>query len=78
MLNHEFDYYLAHQAELVKQYNGKYLIIKNQSIKAALPSIEEATKYGNENFKPGTYLIQKCSPGDNDYTQTFHSRVIFA
>lgn len=26
----------------------------------------------------GTFIIQLCSEGESGYTQTFHSRVIFA
>jgi hypothetical protein len=25
----------------------------------------------------GTFLIQECQPGDENYTQTFRTRVIF-
>lgn len=77
MLEREFKYYLDHQAELVKKYNGKYLIIIGDKVVAVYDDEESAYFEGIEKFKPGTFLIQHCTPGDSAYTQTFHSRVSF-
>ncbi|MGH7703100.1 MAG: DUF5678 domain-containing protein [Gemmatimonadales bacterium] len=77
-LKREFEYYLAHQDELVKEYNGKFVVIKNQGVIGAygdqLTAISETTKH----HEMGTFLVQKVEPGSGAYTQTFHSRVDFA
>ncbi len=79
-LKPEFDFYLAHQSELVSQYEGKYLVIKDEGVRGAYESLKEAieTAIGNLHYLPGDFLVQRCTPGNSDYTQTFHSRVSFA
>ena len=32
MLEKEFEYYVEHQDELVRKYNGKILVIKNKKV----------------------------------------------
>lgn len=78
-LKKEFDYYLAHQAEMVEKYNGKFVVIKDGNVLGAydneLTAIAESQKAGH---KAGTFLVQFVSPGDTAYKQTFHSRVVFS
>jgi hypothetical protein len=78
MLEKEFKWYLQHQNDLVKQYNGKFLLIKDENVVGAFDTNIEAYNKGKQKFEPGTFLIQKCTPGAQDYTQTFRSRVAFA
>ncbi len=78
MLEKEFEYYLKNQEELVKQYNGKFIVIKGEEVVKVFDTEIEAYNWAKEEYEPGTFLIQKVSPGDKDYTQTFHSRVRFA
>lgn len=75
MLEKEFDYYLKNQKELVKKYEGKFLVIKEQDIIGAYDSEIEAYSEAQKKEKLGTFLIQRCVPGEDSYTQTFHSRV---
>lgn len=77
MLKDEFQYYIDHQAELLKEYNGKYLVIKDKTVVASYTDANEAYFKSMEVYEPGTFLIQLCSPGEQSYTQTFHSRVAF-
>jgi len=77
MLDKEFQYYKDHQEELVKKYNGKYIVIKNQHVLGAYPTELEAYNKTLQDHELGSFLIQYCSPGDESYTATFHSRVIF-
>jgi hypothetical protein len=76
-LKKEFDYYLQHQDELVKQYNGKYIVVKDSAVTGAYDSELEAIEVTSRTYELGTFLVQKCEPGSNSYTQTFHSRVLF-
>jgi len=73
----EFDYYLEHQNELVEKYNGKYIVIKDTQVIGAYNSEIEAVEQSLQKYEPGTFLVQKCEPGSNSYTQTYHSRVVF-
>ncbi len=76
-LEKEFEYYLEHQDELVKKFNGKFVVIKNEEILGAYANQLEAIEKTSEKHELGTFLVQKCEPGDESYTQTFHSRVAF-
>jgi len=78
MLEKELQYYIDHQDELVAQYNGKFLVIKDQQIVGVYDSLESAYFESVPKFEPGSFLIQECSPGEGSYTQTFHSRAVFA
>lgn len=76
-LEKEFDYYLQHQKELVRKYNGKILVIKGQTVIGIFDSELEAVQKTSETHELGTFLVQKCEPGKESYTQTYHSRVAF-
>lgn len=72
-----FQYYLDHQEELVKKYNGKFIVIKDEGVVGAYESELDAYQDSVKKFELGTFLIQQCSPGEESYTQTFRTRVIF-
>jgi len=74
-LEKEFKYYLEHQDELVKKYNGKFIVIKNREVIGVFDSELEAIEKTAEKHELGTFLVQKCEPGSESYTQTYHSRV---
>ena len=77
-LKKEFQYYLEHQDELVKQYNGKFIVIKDNKVIGAYDSELEAVTETSKQHELGTFLIQNCEPGNSSYTQTYHSRAMFA
>ena len=77
-LEKEFNYYLENQDELVKNYNGKFIVIKDLKIIGAYNSELEAVQKTVEKYELGTFLVQKCEPGSESYTQTYHSRVAMA
>ena len=74
-LEREFKYYLEHQDKLVKDYNGKFIVIKDLHVIGAYNSALEAVEKTTEDHELGTFLVQKCEPGNSSYTQTYHSRV---
>ncbi len=76
-LKKEFEYYLAHQDELVEKYNGRFVVIKDEAIIGVYDSELEAIDTMAKEHEVGTFLVQKCEPGSDSYTQTFHSRVAF-
>ena len=75
VLEKDFEYYLAHQDELVREYAGKYLLIRDEQVLSAFDNQMEAVRAGAAKFPLGTFLVQKCEPGTDSYTQTFRSRV---
>jgi hypothetical protein len=76
-LEREFEYYLKHQDELVKQYNGKFVVIKDDKVLGAYDDEVQAVKQTSQHHEMGTFLVQKCEPGTESYTQVFHSLVAF-
>jgi queuine/archaeosine tRNA-ribosyltransferase len=77
-LEQEFNYYLQHQDKLVEMYGGKYIVIKNQKVVGSYNSEIQAIRESVKDHQLGTFLVQKCEAGSASYTQTYHSRVVFA
>jgi hypothetical protein len=75
-LEEEFQYYIEHQDELVEKYRGKVIVIKNREVIGEYDSDLEAINATIAHHELGTFLVQKCEPGSDSYTQTFHSRVV--
>lgn len=69
----EFQWYLDNQDKFVKLYDGKVLVIKKAQVLGAYSSEVEAVTVTMKKHKLGTFLVQKCSPGNKDYTVTFHT-----
>ena len=77
-LQKELEYFKTHQEELVKQYEGKFLVIKDQKVEGIYDTEIEAYNNAQKKFELGTFIIQQCLAGKDIYTQTFHSRVSFS
>ncbi len=77
-LKKEFEYFLANKETLNKQYGGKYIVIKNQEIIGVFDSEIDAVEQTSQKEQMGTFLVQKCDPRGNSFTQTYHSKAIFA
>jgi len=77
-LRQEFEYYLAHQEELVARYNGKFVAIKDGHVLGAFDSQQSAVDETKKSHPLGSFLVQKVAPGAAEYTQTYHSRFAVA
>jgi hypothetical protein len=71
MLEKEFHYYLDHQDELVKRYNNRFIVIIKDQVVGDYGSLEQAYIESVKKHKLGTFIIQKCTEGDKDYTAKF-------
>lgn len=79
MLENEFKFFKDNHDALYRDYPDKYLVIQGNKVLFAEDSMEQAVTKAVENgLKVGTFLVQLCSEGEEAYTQTFHSRVVFA
>lgn len=76
-LQKQLEYFKLHQDELVKKYRGKFLVIKDQKVQGFYNTETEAYTDAKKKFGLGNFLIQQSLPGQESYTQTFHSRVEF-
>lgn len=77
-LKKEFEFYLAHQDELVRVYNGKFIVIKGGKVLAAYDDELNAIEETQKEHPVGTFLVQRVAPGSDSYSQSFHSRVAFS
>ena len=77
MLDKELQYYIDNQDDLVAKYIDKYLVIKDLVVIGVYNTEIEAYSETVKTHELGTFLIQECQPGDENYTQTFRTRVIF-
>lgn len=78
MIQELFNYYLEHQDELVKKFDGKYLIITADGVKGAYDTLQEGYDVALSEYGKGKFMLQLCSKGDEAYSQQFFtSRVAF-
>ena len=79
LADRNYNWFENNLPELVKVYNEKYVVIKDESIIAAYPSFDEAFTNTVKTETPGTFIIQLCSLDKEKTTQMFFSnRVSFA
>ncbi len=76
-LEKEFRYFLAHLPELLAEYEGKVVVIKDEAVRGAFDDELKAIDEMKKVYEPGTFLVQRVEPGEEHYTQTFHSRAGF-
>lgn len=78
MLDKEFKFFQENQSSLFKLYPNKYIVINEGKVHCSADTFESALELAVKKLAVGTFIIQLCSEGKEGYTQTFHSRVIFA
>jgi hypothetical protein len=78
VLEKEFKYFIDHQDELVEKYNHRFLVIVGETVVGDYDSQEQAYFETVKRYELGTFLIQECGEGEDVYTETFHTGVIFA
>ena len=76
-LQKEFAYYLAHQDEIVDNYDGKYIVIRDGQVLSDYEDELAAITETQKSHELGTFLVQKVSTGTSDFSLTFHSRAMF-
>jgi hypothetical protein len=69
----DLEWYIANQRELSEKYNGKILLIVDQSLIEAFDSMEEAYAAAIKSYALGTFTLQPCSPDPDSYTLTLYS-----
>lgn len=77
MLEKEYKYYKTHKESLLKKYEGKFLVIRDEKVEEVYLDEKTAYQESIKRWKLGTFLIQHCLPKEEEVIPTFHSRVIF-
>lgn len=78
LLEKEFKFYIEHQDEMVEKYDGKIIVIKDGLVLGVYADELTAVTEARKAHELGTFLVQRVSPGNAAYSQTFHSRVVFS
>ena len=73
VLEKEFEFYLANQDEMVAKYDGFVVAIKGEIVLGAYRTYGEALVETVKDYEEGTFLLQKVSQGNKDYTYYYHS-----
>ncbi len=76
-LEKELQFFKKNQDDLLRQYEGKFLVIKDEKVAGVYDSEVQAYNEAQKQFALGTFLIQQCLPGNEGFSQTYHSRAIF-
>ena len=67
-IDRQFQYFIDNQNMLVKDYEGKVIILHNNAVAGAFDSNSEAYLFGKRSFDSGTFIMQKCVNGPEVYT----------
>lgn len=74
MFEKELAFFKDHQEELVKNLNGRSLVIRGDKIEADFDNPLQAYLFAQERFEAGTYMIQEVVPGPDAYTVTISTK----
>ena len=74
-LREAFEWYLAKQEDMVKQYDGKVIAIKDGKVLGVYDTELAAVTETRKSHEQGTFIVQRVSEGEEAYSATFHSRV---
>lgn len=68
----ELKFYLDNKEELMKKYEGKVLVIKDEKIVNAFNSVSDAYNFGSTTYGLGNFSIQEVKK-ETDNTVLYHS-----
>ncbi|MEL6803935.1 MAG: hypothetical protein AAFO91_09165 [Bacteroidota bacterium] len=71
-LTNELEFYKSNQEQLVADYRGRFLVIKDAEVKGDYSTEFEALTEAQKEFELGSFLIQEAAPGEDSYTETLH------
>ena len=77
-LDAELDFFIENQDDLVRKHGGKVLVLRGQVVVGVFDTALEAYLDAQTRYEPGTYAIQRCSPGPEAYTVDVAPSVSFA
>lgn len=61
-LKSQYDYYVAHEKELLQQHIGKHIVISDNFQVFSFANPKEAYRFGVQNFGAGHFMLHKCVP----------------
>lgn len=77
MLEKEYKYYQTNKTDLLKQFQGEFIVIKNNKVIGnyvdKITAINETVN--KKHLKMGSFLVQHVLPSQSEPVQRFCSRV---
>ena len=77
-IGNNLDFYIENQAELVKKYEGRYIVIHAQKVYGAYSDLRKAVLEARKEFAPGTYQVQLVEPGEGSYQKIISRTRLYA
>lgn len=77
-LNKQFQYFIENQDKFVEKYNGRTIVLKNYKVIGVYDDEWDAVEEAQEKFEPGTYIVQRVTPGTEAYTVAISSNFVLA
>jgi len=77
-MSSQLEMYIERQSEIVKEYNGKIIAVKDGEVLGGYPTEVHALRAMQKaNYSPGSFIILKCTPGNEEYTTSYRARPRF-
>jgi hypothetical protein len=70
-------WYEANRNQMVRIYNGRYIVIAASAVIGDYATEEEALRETVKTHPLGTFIVKKCVPESKEQKIVFHSRVAF-
>jgi hypothetical protein len=74
-LKQEFEYYLAHKADFLAKYKGKFIVLKDKQVIGTFDNRLTAIQETMKSHPLGSFLVQHVT--ESGEQMRFHSRVAF-
>ncbi len=75
----DFKWFVKNHDKLYAQYPDMNIVIQDKKVVCTGKSFEEALKNAiAKGLELGSFIIQESAKGEESYTQSFSSRVVFA
>lgn len=68
MTDRAFQWYLKNQDKLVDKYNGKFIVITDNSVAGVYDNENDAYFDASAKYGLGNFIVQLCTPGEEAYT----------
>jgi hypothetical protein len=59
MLDAERQYFEQHRDDLLRQYPGRFILIKNQEVRGPFDTIQEALTAGSREYGTSSFLVRR-------------------
>jgi hypothetical protein len=77
MMNEDFDFYTAHQDEIVNGHLNEYVVIQNARVAGYYKDQMDAFD-AMKSHELGTFMVKQCKPKGTDIITFHNSRLQFA